>query len=138
MLVKKRRLLYLGNLDRLGDGALLKRVLHCEIVGGRRQRGGNESTFRTCVKRDLVDFDILPDRWQMENRVEKQWKTLVNKGCDVCLDKWFANKAEEKAKRYAFMDAHTLAPLLTAITAGHVVTKRGRSCLLNVEDFIIF
>ena len=90
--IRKRRLLYLGHVLRMNNCRLPKIMLHADIDSGQRLRGGQELSYRTCIKKDLELFGI-PSNTNISileglAKDRSKWQRLVNNGAAVLLDKW--------------------------------------------------
>ena len=50
--------MYLGHVLRIKDCRLPKIMLHADIALGQRLSGGQELSYRTCIRRDLELFEF--------------------------------------------------------------------------------
>jgi hypothetical protein len=99
--VRERRLLYLGHVERMGASRLPYRVLHGEVVGGKRARGKSERQYRHCVKEDLQKFGISEKDWQQIAADEMKWKAAVATGLKIFLRSWREHRIAERQKAKA-------------------------------------
>jgi hypothetical protein len=99
--VRERRLLYLGHVERMGASRLPYRVLHGEVVGGKRARGKSERQYRHCVKEDLQKFGISEKDWQQIAADEMKWKAAVATGLKIFLRNWREHRIAERQKTKA-------------------------------------
>ena len=113
--IRKRRLLYLGHVLRMNDYRLPKIMLHADIVSGQRLRGGQELSYRTCIKKDLelfgmyssTNISILEGLANDRNK----WQRLVNNGAAVILDKWLLAGHKASYERHVEVFFQTWDPV---------------------------
>lgn len=96
--IRRRRLLFLGHVERMDVSRLPYRVLHGELSRGIRPKGKSERQFRHSVKEDLQKFDIPEKTWQYLAHDKKKWKATVNQGLVTFLARWRADRIEQRNK----------------------------------------
>ena len=124
MIIRMRRLLYVGSILRQRDDSILKIVLHSEMVGAQKGSGkgwGTETLYRNCIKADLEEFGISQEEWKSVPRKDEgaEWAKVVERGLGFCFEKWLDMRAMMKRKR-AYAEDIKMAPLLRAIELGNV------------------
>lgn len=100
-IIRARRLLYVGHVERMGSHRLPYRLLHGEVVGGRRAKGKSERQYRHCIKEDLQKFEIPEKDWQQMALDETVWKAAVREGTKKFLVSWRANRIAARLKAKA-------------------------------------
>jgi len=96
--IRTRRLLYLGHVERMGPSRLPYRILHGEVVGGRRSKGKSERLYRHSVKEDLQKFGISEKDWQQMALDEEIWETAVRDGKKRFLVSWREHRIARRLK----------------------------------------
>ena len=108
--LRKRQLLYMGRIERQRDDSDVKFVLHSEINGAKRPRGGRQSNFRKAVSDGLTRFNISRSDWMTVCREdERGWEKRVEEGGVFCLSEWLRKRAVIKAKRDSSVDLEAQA-----------------------------
>jgi hypothetical protein len=101
-IVRERRLLYLGHVERMGPKRVPYQVLHGEVVGGKRARGKSERQYRHCIKEDLQKFEISEKDWQQIAVDAAKWKAAVTTaGLKTFLHSWTEHRIAERQKTKA-------------------------------------
>jgi hypothetical protein len=98
VVIRTRRLLYLGHVERMGPGRLPYRLLHGQVNGGRRTKGKSERLYRHSVKEDLQKFGISEKDWQQMALDEKGWETVVCDGKTRFLGNWREHRIAQRLK----------------------------------------
>lgn len=130
VVIRKRRLMYLGHILRQDTTSLLYQMFHSEIQDGKRRRGGQEQSFRRSIISDLDFFNIgystVAEYASLKDNCKDiaVWRKCVQSGSVSGLAKWLSERAIVKAKRDADNDLKE-APCEAAIASGHIVVSRG-------------
>ena len=135
IIIRMRRLLYVGRILRQDDKSILKVVLLSELMEAHKEKhDGTETMYRHCISKDLKLFGISDKEWKMVPRKsESEWVKIVEKGRDHCFQKWLLKRDEENKKRDAIL-TEKMSHLVTAIERGDVLTKRGKTCLHYFDE----
>jgi hypothetical protein len=96
--VRERRLLFVGRVERMGPTRVPYQILHGEVVGGKRSRGKSERQYRHCIKEDLRKFGIPENEWQQIALDAAKWKTAVTAGLKIFLRDWTEHRIAERQK----------------------------------------
>ena len=99
--IRFNRLRYLGHVERLPDHRLPKIMLHGELVHGKRSVGGQEKTYRSCVKADMRSFNIDVNTWQENSDNRSKWRNLLHKGKVFAMKMWTKSYTDSRDKRRA-------------------------------------
>ena len=91
IVIMKRRLIFLGDVERAGPRSICYQVLHSVAVNGVRERGSFLS-YRRSLKSDLKIVGIEPENWQKLASDEKSWRSAIDKGVDFYLRRWLLSK----------------------------------------------
>ena len=106
MTIRKRRLLYLGHVIRMEDVRLPKMMLFGSIDLGKKVAGGQETSYRKCIKSDLkvchMSDDTLIDSAAIELLAldKKEWVKRVNLGVEVLYKDWACKRMDESYYRH--------------------------------------
>ena len=138
--VRRARLTYFGHICRMNDARLPKMVMFSEMAHGQRRVGGQQQTWKRCLKRDFQLFNI-PREWQDLVLDRSKWRGLVKTfGVRFFMENWERRRAEKGRGRDV---ARLVRPFVTprirepnvsvdatilverAIISGAVVTGRG-------------
>ena len=87
ILIIKRRLLFLGSIERAETSDVCYQVLHSDVSNGQRARGSTLS-YRRSIKRDLKIIGIDSKTWQVLALNEKSWRSAIDKGVESYLRSW--------------------------------------------------
>jgi len=91
IVIMKRRLIFLGEVERAGPRSICYQALHSVAVNGVRERGSFLS-YRRSIKSDLKIVGIEPENWQKLASDEKSWRSTIDKGVDFYLRRWLLFK----------------------------------------------
>ena len=93
--IRKQRLSYLGHIERMSNHRLPKVILYSELADGSRLQGGQEISYKTCIKSDLKAFGISQNfgEWGLLARDRDAWrKTIKGSGLKSFIADWKAEK----------------------------------------------
>ena len=76
VMVMRRRLCWLGHVERLADSWIPKYLLVCQPYGGKNSVGGQTRRWNNLVLSDLKKCDLLPD-WRDMTHERGAWRCLV-------------------------------------------------------------
>ena len=77
-MIQKRRLQWLGHLERMLADRLPKKLLTSKITDGRRQQGGQKQRWHDLVHKDLKTLSLV-DVWKQEAHKRKLWRENITK-----------------------------------------------------------
>ena len=78
VLIQKRRLQWLGHVERMSDERLQKKLLVSKIMNGKRGQGGQKQRWHDLIHADLKQLNMVAD-WRTAARDRKQWRNNINK-----------------------------------------------------------
>ena len=78
VLIQKRRLQWLGYVERMSDERLQKKLLVSKIMNGKRCQGGQKQRWHNLIHADLKQLNMVAD-WRTAARDRKQWRNNINK-----------------------------------------------------------
>ena len=78
VLIQKRRLQWLGHVERMSDERLQKKLLVSKIMNGKRCQGGQKQRWHDLIHADLKQLNMVSD-WRTAARDRKQWRNNINK-----------------------------------------------------------
>jgi len=85
--IVKRRLIFLGEIERAGPRNICYQVLHSDLVNGYRNKGSYLS-YRRSIKSDLKIIGVELGNWQVLASNEKLWRSIIDKGVDSYMRRW--------------------------------------------------
>ena len=89
--IRECRLRYLGHVERMENSRLPKILLHAECDLGKRDVGQPALNYRSCIKKDLLLFNISVSEWQTISRDRNAWRQAIHQGKNIFLSKWWKN-----------------------------------------------
>lgn len=95
--VRKQRLIWAGNMIRMKDSRIAKRMFFGEVLGSRNA-GKPAHTLNDAVYEDLVLFNIDGTKWQEIARNETEWMNTIIVGYEYFNDNWVLRKTENEAR----------------------------------------
>ena len=95
VMVMRRRLRWLGHLERLDDTRLPKCLLVCCPLGGKRSVGGQKMRWCDVIMKDLKKCNLVPD-WRDAAHDRDVWREFVEGG--AAEHNCFQEEDEEKRK----------------------------------------
>ena len=93
--IRRQRLSYFGHIERMDNNRLPKVILYSELADGSRLQGGQEISYKTCIKSDLKAFGISQNfvEWSSLARDRDAWReTIKGTGLKRFIDEWYAEK----------------------------------------------
>ena len=93
-MIQKRRLQWLGHVERMHDDRLPKKLLVSKIKDGKRHQGGQKQRWHDLIHADLKEVNMATS-WKTEAR-EKEWRTNIY---NLLHDFNARKKSSEKAKK---------------------------------------
>ena len=78
VMIQKKRLQWLGHLERMPADQLPKKLLTSKITDGRRQQGGQKQRWHDLVHKDLKTLKLV-DVWKQEAHKRKLWQENITK-----------------------------------------------------------
>uniref|UniRef100_A0A2D4J9Y5 Uncharacterized protein n=1 Tax=Micrurus lemniscatus lemniscatus TaxID=129467 RepID=A0A2D4J9Y5_MICLE len=95
ILLKQRRLRWLGHVMRMADGKILKDLLYGELVQGKRPRGRPQLRYKDICKRDLRALGMDINSWETLTADHSAWKLKMQHGL-LQFEETFVWQAEAK------------------------------------------
>ena len=83
-ILKQSQLCWAGNVARMPDHRLPKRLFYGELQQGKRSHGGQKKRFKDTLKTSLKAFAITPDSWEQTAMDRAKWHSSVHKGSKIC------------------------------------------------------
>ena len=96
--LKLAQLLWTGNVIRMPDKQLPKKVFHGELKKGKRSQGGQKKRYKDTLKDSLKDFDIPMGLWEPTAHERSKWRGLINKRAALYEKKRESVKLKENAE----------------------------------------
>ena len=78
-IIHNTQLRWAGNVTRMPDERLPKKVLYGELQEGKRSQGGQKKHYKDTLKVSLRDFNILTESWEQVAQDRTKWHCLINK-----------------------------------------------------------
>ena len=75
-MIQKRRLQWLGHVERIHDDRLPKKLLVSKIRDGKRHQGGQKQRWHDLIHADLKEVNMVTS-WKTEARDRKKWRTNI-------------------------------------------------------------
>ena len=98
MLLKQRRMRWLGHVVRMDDGRIPKDLLYGELVQGKRPTGRPQLRFKDVCKRDLKSLNIDQNNWEATALRRSAWRQTVQKNL-FNFEETLAQQHREKRMR---------------------------------------
>jgi hypothetical protein len=96
--IRKRRLTYLGHIERMEDTRLPKIMLHGEVEGNRNA-GRPFKTMRDVWKEDTQKFNIVTHDVLRMAKDRVDFRQLLDDGFTFAVSYWYADKKLKRAQR---------------------------------------
>ena len=77
--LSKHRLCWPGHVLRMGEKQLPKFLLYSELEVGKRNHGRPKLRFKDVCKRNLTDFYIKTDKWELRANDRVKWRSIIDK-----------------------------------------------------------
>ena len=78
-ILKLAQLRWTGNVIRMPDERLQKKVIFGGLQEGKCSKGGQKKRFKYTLKASLTDFDIPVRSWEQTAQERSKWRGLINK-----------------------------------------------------------
>ncbi len=78
--IRRRRLRWIGHLRRMDDSRIPKSILFGELAAGKRSVGHPLLRYKDSIKRDLKDFGITPNTWELLADDRASWRSSIKAG----------------------------------------------------------
>ena len=78
--LKFLRLRWAGHVTRMPKYRIPRILLHGVLEKGTRKTGRPKLRFKDVLKRDLEDFNIIPDTWTVHASHRDQWRASIRRG----------------------------------------------------------
>jgi hypothetical protein len=102
--IKRLQLNYLGHILRMKETRYPIIMLYAEIALGKRSAGGQELTYRQCIKNTLKQFSINvgKDFEALKNLVQNRafWRKVVRDGSAFFMDNWINNESKKSYESF--------------------------------------
>jgi hypothetical protein len=103
--VRQQRLVYVGNIERMGDERIPKRMFYGEVIGNRNC-GKPAFTLLDAHHQDLVEFNI-GGNWKEIAQNQTTWLDTIKRGKDDFIEEWHLRKIEtERSARFSLLPFH--------------------------------
>ena len=103
---------YLGHVLRMSETRYPRLMLHAEIALGKRKPGGQEVSYRSCIRKTLDLFSINVGKGfvalQLLAQNRAMWKKVVRDGSVIFMDKWLSKELKFSFERFLpeFLDTY--------------------------------
>jgi exonuclease III len=102
--IRRFQLNYLGHILRMKETRHPMIMLHAEIALGKRSAGGQEMTYRQCIKNTLRLFSINvgKDFEALKNLAQNRalWRKVVRDGSEFFMDNWINNETKRSFENF--------------------------------------
>ena len=124
-MVIKRKLRYLGHIERSDDYSLQRILLHGELNIGRRNSGRPLIGYRDSLKSALRLFGIDTSTWAEIALDKRRWRNIINKeGGSIYMREWFRIRNERSKNRNKKRNAGlSIGDTLLTGTGNEVATR---------------
>ena len=78
MIVRRYRLRWAGNVRRMPDYHIPKKVMFGNLVGGKKQQGRPSKTWNDCLKQDLELIGLNEINWLKDAGQRSTWRNSVS------------------------------------------------------------
>ena len=131
VILRRRRILFVGFVARMGDTRLPKCVRFGERVGGANCVGDQEKEWMECFLDDLRAFSINTDQRTTAAEDEGEWRRTAEQGSGHFMAEWIvAEKIKEAGLRHVLV-----CPNVTGRTEERISqSKRDRAGSLALVD----
>ena len=75
-MIQRRRLQWLGHLERMENSRLQKKLMVSKIAEGSRSQGGQKKRWHDLIYTDLKKLNII-DTWKTEARNRNDWRKNI-------------------------------------------------------------
>ena len=149
--IRKQRLSYFGHIMRMDQRRLPKIILFAELEAGSRLQGGQEISYKACIKSDLKAFGIsqIFAEWSALANTRDEWRKVIKgTGLNHFIVSWKAEKnlmaeirmknkrseeiedetesnEEDANSTKLYRIASAIIRRERALVAGHIVVNRG-------------
>ena len=76
-ILRKRRLRWLGHVERMDENRIPKQMLYAELTKGTRKRGRPRLRYKDVCRSTLKDFNIPESSWREDVKDREGWKSEV-------------------------------------------------------------
>ena len=111
VIIRERRLRWLGHIERAGPSHLLYIVLHSQANNGSRARGKQQHAYRHAVVEDMKRAGINTKTWQTLALDRKQWRLAITQGVEAMTANWESRQAAERETRHAYNNRNAVQRL---------------------------
>ena len=101
VMVMRRRLRWLGHVERMKDSRLPKCLLLCKPASGKRSAGGQKRRWNNVIMGDLKRCDLLED-WRETAQDRGAWRYLVSEALsdlNACMERQEKERKDVRKKR---------------------------------------
>ena len=100
-LLKLTQLRWTGNVTRMPEERLPKKILYGELEMGKRSRGGQKKRYKDIFKSSLQDFSIPTESWEQIAQDREEWRGLVRRDASEYEAKRISEVEQKRAQRKA-------------------------------------
>ena len=100
-IVRIRRILLAGFVERMGEKRLPQRVMFGELVGGKGYSGGQEKDWMDNLKKDVSVFDMEFEGWRKAAHKAGRWFRRVEEGAELFMRNWHDTERRKAVERRA-------------------------------------
>ena len=100
-LLKLAQLRWTGDVTRMPDEWLPKKVFYGELQEGTRSQGSQEKRYKDTLKAALKDFNIPTESWEQAAEDRTKWRCLINKGVSQYEAKRICEAERKRKERKA-------------------------------------
>jgi hypothetical protein len=134
--IGKTQLRYLGHVARRSayGNCLITKAITTAFIEGTGRSGGPQMDFRTSIRAAMKNFGIQRKTWEKEACVDngKVWKSYINSGIILALNKWREHSKERTEARRARLEGS-----LEATDTELIDTVVDLPTVLNIEEIEI-
>ena len=100
-LLKPAQLRWTGNVTRMPEECLPKKILYGKLEMGKRSHGGQKRRYKDTLKASLKDFNIPTESSEQIAQDRAQWRGLIRRGASEYEAKRISEAEPKSAQRKA-------------------------------------
>ena len=90
-----------GNVTRMPDERLPKKIFYGELQDGKRSQVDQKKRYKGTLKASLKDFNIPTESWEQAAQDRTKWRSLINKGAPQFESKRICEAERKRIERKA-------------------------------------
>ena len=106
VMIQRRRLQWLGHLERMENSRLQKKLMVSKIAEGSRSQGGQKKRWHDLIYTDLKKLNIV-DTWKTEARNRNDWRKNIKSLSQKINEEAERNEQSKKDLKKNIFDVHS-------------------------------